>query len=326
MKNTLIELAKYGAIGTFNTLTAYFVFAIFIFFDFHYTAATFIGGMAGLLVGYQTTKRYVFSYHGKNKFFAFMLIFFVAYGLNIAVQKNLRTYLNPYLSGAIASIIGFLGSYLMNKKFVFTNHQNSELDYGEIYAQEQIKRSNNPIRKWIRSYYLKDIASYVQGPALDVGCGSGDLLKFLPPGSLGLEINPVAVKYCQKIGLNVELYDQNQDKYNFDCLKNNHYQTILFNHVLEHLENPNQTLYSVFISAKKLGVHRIILSLPCERGFKFDSTHKTFIDEKYLDKHGLLSHKHFKIKTIKRFPFNSKIFDKIYTFNELRVVFIDTDY
>lgn len=323
MKKSLNEIIKYGIIGIFNTTIAYLVFAIFLFLDFHYTLATFIGGFAGLLVGYQTIKRYVFSYQGKNKFFTFILIFFMTYALNIVVQKNLRNFLNPYLSGAIASIVSLIGSYLMNKKIVFAHSQNKIMDYGEIYAQKQIKRSKNPLRKWIRSYYLKDIASYVQGPALDVGCGSGDLLRFLPPGSLGLEINPVAVDYCRKTGLNVELYDPNTDNYKFNTIKTNVYKNILFNHVLEHLENPNEILKFVFESAKRLGIQRIILTLPCERGFKYDPTHQTFVDENYLKQHELFSHEHFELKSMKRFPLNSRAFGKIYTFNELRIVFVD---
>ena len=59
--------------------------------------------------------------------------------------------------------------------------------YGSEYTEYQSNRSR--IRKLARTPWLRAAEAYVEGPAVDLGCGVGELLARLPAGSMGLEIN-----------------------------------------------------------------------------------------------------------------------------------------
>ena len=46
--------------------------------------------------------------------------------------------------------------------------------YGQSYTAYQTRRSR--LRQFIRRFYLARAASRISGPAIDYGCGAGDLL------------------------------------------------------------------------------------------------------------------------------------------------------
>ncbi|GMU46712.1 MAG: hypothetical protein AMXMBFR26_14940 [Porticoccaceae bacterium] len=321
---TIGLLTRFGIAGAINTSMAYLVFALLVFLGIHYTVATFLGGIAGLVVGYYTTGGFVFRYRGETRWLRFISVFIVIYLLNISVQKLLRPHLDPYLSGACGALVSMLMSFMLNRSFVFRSAE-QPTGYGETYASIQIRRSRNPLRRLVRAYYLRDIVRYVEGPAIDVGCGAGDLLALLPVGSLGLEVNPAAVAYGQSIGLNVELYDPEADRYRFDMIPRGRYRTILFTHVLEHLDEPGRALKTVFESASRTGIRRIVITVPCQRGFRFDSTHRTYVDETYLRQQGLLCRQDFVPVVMCWFPINWRWLGSLYTYHELRVVFERND-
>lgn len=322
MRAPIRQLMRFGLAGAFNTTVAYVVFALLLYLGMHYALATFLGGLAGLVVGYRTNSRFVFGHRGESRWLRFFSVFLLVYLLNISIQRLLHPYLDPYLSGGVATAASFLVSFALNRRFVFGADDESPLGYGEAYAQVQIGRSRNPLRRLVRAYYLRDIVRYVEGPAIDVGCGTGDLLALLPEGSLGLEINPAVVAYGRSIGLKVEPYDPATDGYRLDMVPPNTYETVLFTHVLEHLEDPGLALATVFESSPRTGIRRVVLTLPCERGFRFDPTHRTYVDEAYLRERGLLSRTDFSPVVIRRFPLNLRWLGRVYTFHELRVVFL----
>ena len=65
-----------------------------------------------------------------------------------------------------------------------------EEEFGRDYALTQIDRQRNPLRKLIKSFYVSRVLKHVNGPAIDLGCGAGQILERLPPGSMGIEVNP----------------------------------------------------------------------------------------------------------------------------------------
>ena len=92
-------------------------------------------------------------------------------------------------------------------------------------------------RKWIRGFYLRSLMGKCQGKIIDLGCGVGELINGLNNGSIGFEINKLAVDYCRQRGLNVSYYNSSADDYMLSLIKNNEYQTLVMSHVLEHLDN-----------------------------------------------------------------------------------------
>ena len=193
--------------------------------------------------------------------------------------------------------------------------------FNEEYAAIQVRRSRNPLRRLVRYWYLSDILKHLNGPGIDFGCGAGDLLARMPVGSIGLEINPVAVDYCRGRGLDAHLYDPEKDAYQLGEIRSGTYKCVVFTHVLEHLESPDDVLRCVMRSCKRIGVSRVVITQPCEKGFKFDKTHRTFVDPAYFSEKGLYEAEGFRVSSEYRFPLNVKWLGSYYTFHEWRVVF-----
>ena len=193
----------------------------------------------------------------------------------------------------------------------------------QLYSQEYFEylRNRGSIRKFIRTFYLRDIRNYCKGKTIDFGCGTGELLARLPAGSAGFEINPVAVEFCKSQGLDVRLYDPADDDYRFEMIRKDEFNSFTMNHVLEHLENSYAIMNKIFESCKRLGIKRIVFTVPGQKGFRSDKTHLTFIDRKYLEDNGLTDHKYYKLNFSKYFPVNWRKFSQYFTHNELRLVF-----
>ena len=193
----------------------------------------------------------------------------------------------------------------------------------EIYSKDYFEYLNNrsSFRKKIRTLYLNDIRKYCIGKTIDFGCGVGELLKILPAGSIGYEVNKVVVAFCQKNGLNIHLYIPAEDNYEFKMIQPGKYQTFTMNHVLEHLERSYDVMNKIFESCNRLGIKRIVFTVPGHKGYKSDATHQTFINISYLEQNGIIENKHYQLTLNKYFPVNSEAFSRYFTHNELRLVF-----
>lgn len=189
--------------------------------------------------------------------------------------------------------------------------------YDRQYTAYQFKRSN--LRRWIRRYYLLAASQLSAGPALDFGCGIGDLLKRLPPGSIGIEYNLSTVEYCRRQQLNVIEYDGFKDDFGLTGIPwRGEINTLFLSHVLEHFDDPAHVLRKL---AKTTGpdIKRIVVIVPGKAGYQSDSTHRTFVDLDLLkntvgDMHG------WSIKSSRYFPFNQEWVGNYFVHNELQVV------
>lgn len=193
----------------------------------------------------------------------------------------------------------------------------------DIYSQDYFDYLHNrsSFRKKVRSFYLNDIKKYCIGKTIDFGCGVGELLKILPENSIGFEINKVVVDYCQKNDLNVKLYFPGEDNYEFTMIKPGQYETFTMNHVLEHLDRSSEIIGKIFESCNRIGIKRIVFTVPGHKGYKSDATHQTFINMDYLIKNGVPGNQYYHLKINKYFPVNSEAFSRYFTHNELRLVF-----
>lgn len=197
--------------------------------------------------------------------------------------------------------------------------RNSIIFYNEDYAEYQLKRSK--LRKYIRTFYLKQVYKYVEGKAIDFGCGIGELLANLPTGSIGLEVNETAVRYCKKKGLRVNKYDPEIDKYQFKNYDLENYATFIICHVLEHIENVSSIFRTICRSCNRLGIRKIIVVVPGLKGFKFDKTHRTFINEDYLKKNNMLHLEGYYLAKKIYFPLNFEILGNYFRYHELIVIY-----
>jgi len=193
----------------------------------------------------------------------------------------------------------------------------------EIYSQDYFDYLHNrsSFRRKVRTFYLNDIKKYCIGKTIDFGCGVGELLKILPAGSIGFEVNKVVVEFCKKNGLNVNLYVPEEDNYDFKMIEAGKYETFTMNHVLEHLETSSSVINKIFESCSRLGIKRIVFTVPGHKGYKTDATHQTFINMDYLTTSGITGSKYYQLKVNKYFPVNSEAFSRYFTHDELRLVF-----
>ena len=191
------------------------------------------------------------------------------------------------------------------------------------YAQEYFEYLKNRgfFRKTVRKIYLRDIQKYCIGKTIDFGCGTGQLLSMLPMGSVGYEVNKVAVNYCLSKGLHVEYYDPEIDNYEFKMIPENKYVSFTMNHVLEHTENTHEIIKKIFLSCYRLGIERIVFTVPGVKGYQSDKTHRTFVDLNFFKRSGLLQQAPYQLKRSKYFPFDFPHVSKFFTHNELRLIF-----
>jgi SAM-dependent methyltransferase len=191
--------------------------------------------------------------------------------------------------------------------------------FDQSYTDYQLNRG--ALRKFVRRAYLRNVSKHCHGPVIDFGCGVGELLSRLPEGSLGLEINPATVEHCARSGLNVKLYDPQEDNYRLDGLPRNRFNTLVISHVLEHLDNPERVLTALLNSAERLGLTQLIAIVPGIKGYASDTTHRTFIDPGFIRKHGLLSVSSWKLEHEEFFPFNTPLVGRVFTHNEYMMIF-----
>ena len=112
------------------------------------------------------------------------------------------------------------------------------------------------------------------GRALDIGCGIGDMLRSRP-GTVGVDINPETVAYCQSLGLDARLMTQ-------DVLPfaDGEFDSVVLDNVLEHLEQPAPLLAEIYRVLKRDGL--VVVGVPGQRGYACDPDHKVFYGEAAL--------------------------------------------
>ena len=108
--------------------------------------------------------------------------------------------------------------------------------FDAVYLERQVKRSG--LRRMVRQFYLRRHRRLCSGPTLDFGCGAGDLLAMLPPGSAGVEINPHAVAHARARGLAIESFASDADAPDLPGIAPGRFETLFCGHVLEHLDDP----------------------------------------------------------------------------------------
>ena len=137
------------------------------------------------------------------------------------------------------------------------------------YAQ---RLRNNQTAAWkrllnVQAPYRWNLRRLKPGRTLDVGCGIGRNLAHLEGLGVGVDPNPACVAASRARGFAAYAPDE---------LPPGQFDTLLFAHVLEHIEDP-AALVAEYLPRLKAG-GRIIMITPQELGFASDATHVRFLD------------------------------------------------
>lgn len=165
---------------------------------------------------------------------------------------------------------------------------------------EYLKRRSRLGLCYRRYWLYPQLCRHLQGLALDLGCGIGDFLRFRA-GSVGVDVNPATVDWCQRQGLNAHLMYPNTlpfDESSFD--------SVVLDNVLEHLSEPSPLLNEIFRVLRPSGI--LVVGVPGKRGFASDSDHKVFYDEAFLV--STLRDAHFSLKRMFWMPFRSQFLNE----------------
>ena len=120
------KFIKFLFVGGINTLFAYTVYAFSLFFGCHYTLATLVSNVLGVLFNFKTTGCIVFKNNENEKIFKFVFVYVFMYFLTIIELKmfSIFGFENMYLNYAIIVLPNAFITFSLMKKFVFmTKHE-----------------------------------------------------------------------------------------------------------------------------------------------------------------------------------------------------------
>lgn len=89
------------------------------------------------------------------------------------------------------------------------------------------------------------------GKCLDIGCGTGFITRHLPPGSIGLDINPRNLEKAKKYVPQITFIEGDAEKTNFS---DRSFDLVVCTEVLEHLPNPTKVITEIKRVIKPNGI------------------------------------------------------------------------
>jgi putative flippase GtrA len=114
------QFLKFIAVGILNTIVGYGLFALFIFLGLHYTLASFIGTILGILFNFRTIGQLVFNNRDKHRLPLFFGVYAIIYVIGILGLKLLGELgLDMYQAGLVMILPTASIAYLLNRRFVF---------------------------------------------------------------------------------------------------------------------------------------------------------------------------------------------------------------
>ena len=131
--------------------------------------------------------------------------------------------------------------------------------------------------------YRMHIRRVAQGKVLDIGCGIGRCLGFIPDRAIGVDNNETSINVCLDLGYRA--YTPDQFKLEFVPGESS-FDTVLLSHVVEHMNiDQAKGLIEEYLPYCRAGC-RLVLIAPQEKGFKSDATHVEFMDFSKLSQIG----------------------------------------
>ncbi len=118
------QFLRFIIVGIFNTIIGLSAIYSLIYFGVNNYIANIFGYMLGLTVGYILNKYYVFGVHYSNKnkygqFVKYLVIFIIAYTVNIVILFIALKYMTGYLAQFISMGAYTIINFILNKYITF---------------------------------------------------------------------------------------------------------------------------------------------------------------------------------------------------------------
>jgi len=114
------EFLRFIIVGILNTIFGYLIYALFIYFGFHYVWASLFATIIGISFNFQTIGRLVFRNHNHKLIFRFVLVYIIVFLSGIVFIWIFKSFgLDNYVSGLIALVPNAIISFLLNKFYVY---------------------------------------------------------------------------------------------------------------------------------------------------------------------------------------------------------------
>lgn len=106
--------------GVINTVFGYSIFAISIFVGVQSWLALMLSTVLGIVFNFKTIGTLVFNSKDNSKFFKFLLIYVLLYGVSLLlVELFMKLGLSAYVSGFVTLFPVAVLSFFLNKTLVF---------------------------------------------------------------------------------------------------------------------------------------------------------------------------------------------------------------
>jgi putative flippase GtrA len=116
----LLQFVKFVAVGVLNTAWGYGLFAFLIFIDLHFTVASFLSMVLGILFNYFTSGKLVFANTSSKAFLRYWIMYGGLYLWGIAwLWLLMQIGFSAYTAGALMLAPNALISFFLQKRFVF---------------------------------------------------------------------------------------------------------------------------------------------------------------------------------------------------------------
>lgn len=119
------RLILFFLVGGINTVFGYSLYALLLFLHFHYSVASLLATIGGVLFNFKTTGVIVFKNSDNRLLLRFVSVYCVTYAINVGGLRVFHAFqMNMYLAGAILVLPMALLSYMLLKTFVFGGNEN----------------------------------------------------------------------------------------------------------------------------------------------------------------------------------------------------------
>jgi hypothetical protein len=114
------------------------------------------------------------------------------------------------------------------------------------------------------------------------------------------------------------LYDPASDEYALRSVRPGTFQTLACNHVLEHLDSPGVVAERLLAASDRLGITRVVFTVPGRKGFAHDPTHRVFVDRALFER---LSPRGWRVAHLGYFPVDLAWLGDLFTHHELSIAY-----